>query len=228
MALLDQLPPLYPITHRSAARPSHVEQVRVLVEAGARLIQLREKAPDEVPDLLEQTRECVRLCRRAGVLLIVNDHLDLALAADAHGVHVGQGDATPDEIRRRAGSDFVVGLSTHDHEQFERACREPVAYIAVGPVFATATKADADVPTGLDFVRWAWKHRLRAERPLVAIGGIGPETLGKLLAIAPRVVPSVISAVWQGPSPGDAVRQLSARVHHARQFLADVSSGYPA
>lgn len=225
--LLASLPTLYPLTHRTTARPCHVAQVRVLLSAGATLIQLREKAPAEVPNLLDQATACARLCREAGALLIINDDLDLALACGAHGIHVGQGDIAPQAIRDRAGSEFVVGLSTHDREQFAAACNEPVAYIAVGPVFATTTKADAESPTGLEFVRWAWKNPARAGRPLVAIGGITHDTLGKLMAIVPQCIPSTISAVWNGPEPDEAVRKLGARVSFARRFLADASSTSP-
>lgn len=225
MSLLAALPLVYPITHRTPARPCHVRQVRLLLGAGATLIQLREKAPAEVPDLLDQARECARLCREVGAVLIVNDDVELAIAAGAHGVHVGQGDMAPSAIRQRAGSDFLIGLSTHDRAQFEAACRQPAAYIAVGPVFATSTKPDAEPATGLDFVRWAWKHPARADRPLVAIGGISKATIGKLMAIVPRAVPSVISAVWSSNDPAAEYEAFAHRVASLREFLADASEG---
>jgi thiamine-phosphate pyrophosphorylase len=102
--------------------------------------------------------------------VIVNDRADLAVLAGAAGVHVGQDDLAPADARQLLGADAIVGVSTHTVEQIEAALREPVSYIAVGPIFATRTKDTGYSAVGLEFVSVA--ERLAAPTPIVAIGGI--------------------------------------------------------
>ncbi|MCB2155917.1 thiamine phosphate synthase [bacterium] len=199
---------IYAITHREFSGLSHVEQVDRLISAGARLIQIREKSLP-AGELLVQARLAAKRCRAVGATLILNDDPELAVEANVDGVHVGQGDLSPAEARRIVGPDRIVGVSTHNVEQFLAALDEPVDYIAVGPVFGTTTKDNADPETGLEFVAEAWE-RLDGRMPLVAIGGIDAGNLARLMAVAPGVIPAVIGAIMKAPEIGAALRELEA------------------
>ncbi|HVZ19305.1 MAG TPA: thiamine phosphate synthase, partial [Terriglobales bacterium] len=119
-------------------------------------------------EMLSHARELRRIAGRK-VTLIMNDRADLALAAEFDGVHVGQDDLSVEAVRRIVGPKLIVGTSTHNPEQVREADRANPDYIAIGPVFATASKANPDPVVGLEGVRLA---RSLTKRPLVAIGGI--------------------------------------------------------
>src|SRR2546428_12711609 len=144
-----------------------------LVEAGVTLIQYRNKSGD-AREILAQTREIkTQLSRPRApaphVRLIMNDRADLCLAAEFDGVHVGQDDLLPESARRVIGPNRWLGVSTHNPEQVAEADQTSADYIAIGPVFATASKQNPDPIVGVDGVRRA---RRLTRKPLVAIGGI--------------------------------------------------------
>jgi thiamine-phosphate pyrophosphorylase len=122
--------------------------------------------------LLDLAAAIVELARAGGALVIVNDRADVAWLARADGVHVGQDDLSPSAVRMIAGVDTIVGLSTHTVDQVDRAIREPVSYVAIGPVFGTATKMTGYDRVGLEMVREAAVRAGARGLPLVAIGGI--------------------------------------------------------
>ena len=138
-----------------------------LLAAGVRLLQYRNKSGN-ARRMLEQVRE---LKRRVGgsVKLIMNDRADLCLAAGFDGVHVGQEDLSPESARRVIGERLWLGVSTHNPEQVKEADKTSANYVAIGPVFSTASKANPDPVIGLEGVRNA---RALTRKPLVAIGGI--------------------------------------------------------
>jgi thiamine-phosphate pyrophosphorylase len=135
---------------------------------------------------LEHAESLVHAAGLYGASIIVNDRVDVALLAGAAGAHVGQEDLPPAAARRLLGPNAVIGYSTHTPVQIEAAVREPVTYIAIGPVFGTATKDTGCEPVGLERVTEA--ARIAAGRPVVAIGGI---TLGN----APSVIEAGASAI---------------------------------
>jgi thiamine-phosphate pyrophosphorylase len=167
------LPRLYAIVDagRFASAPDPAAAVagfaRELFAAGVTLLQYRNK-DDYPPRQLDDARSIRRLAPE-GLRLIMNDRADLALAAGCEGVHLGQDDLSPAAARRILGNTLWVGVSTHSVEQVTEADASPADYIAVGPVFATASKAHPDPVIGLDGVRAA---RALTRKPLVAIGGI--------------------------------------------------------
>jgi len=138
-------------------------------EGGARCLQVRGKSLASGP-LLELSRAVVEAARPFGADVIVNDRADVARLAGAAGVHVGQEDLSPADAREVLGPHAIVGFSTHTLAQFERALREPATYLAIGPVFGTATKATGYDAVGLGLVEAA--ARLDYARPIVAIGGV--------------------------------------------------------
>ena len=167
-----EIPRLYAITDRRLSGLSHFDQVVLLIKGGATLIQIRDK--DSTPDdLYRAAVACIKVARPLGVRTIINDRADVALAADADGVHLGQDDLPAEEARRLLGDDRIVGVSTHTVEQAVAAASSCVDYVAMGPVFATATKENPDPIVGLSTIAEASRG---IEKPLVAIGGI---TLGR-------------------------------------------------
>jgi thiamine-phosphate pyrophosphorylase len=162
---------LYPILDidLSAARGREpVDLCRAFLEGGARLIQLRAKRLGSGA-LLELTERLVAMARPYTGRIVVNDRADVARMAGAAGVHLGQEDLDAASARAIVGPEALVGLSTHTSDQIEAALHQPISYLAVGPVFATATKDTGYAEVGLDLVRQA---AARAQVPVVAIGGI--------------------------------------------------------
>jgi thiamine-phosphate pyrophosphorylase len=165
------LPRLYPIVDASCFREyaGLFAAAEELVAAGCTLLQYRDKSGN-ARQMLDQARE-LRTRFGPSVKLIMNDRADLCLAAAFDGLHIGQDDLSPESARRiiGSGSDRWLGLSTHNPEQLAEADKTSADYLAVGPVFATASKANPDPVVGLEGLRRA---RELTCKPLVAIGGI--------------------------------------------------------
>lgn len=164
-----RLPSLYAILDASSFPDSETlyESAKEMVAGGITLLQYRNKSGN-ARQTLEQARE---LKSRLGdsVKLIMNDRADLCIAAGFDGVHLGQDDLSPEGARRVIGENLWMGFSTHNPKQVEAADQTSADYIAIGPVFATSSKANPDPLIGLDGIREA---RLLTRKPLVAIGGI--------------------------------------------------------
>ena len=150
------------------------------------------------------------MCHDHGVPFILNDRPDLAVEAEADGVHVGQDDAPPALARRLLGPDAIVGLSTHARAELEAAAGEPVDYVSAGPVSPTPTKPGRP-GTGLDYLTYAAAH---ASRPWFVTGGVTPETVPAMAeAGARRFV--VVRWLTEAADPRSAARLLHAAVGHA-------------
>ncbi len=172
-----ELPYIYPITDTRISGLSHAEQVERLIAGGATLIQLREK--DASPaEFLDAAIRAINVARPHGVKILINDRVDIALAAKADGVHLGQDDLPPEKARAILGADAVIGFSTHTVDQAVRAVKLPIDYIAIGPAFATATKADTEPVVGLEGLRQV--RDAIGDFPLVAIGGINKDTVSSV------------------------------------------------
>ena len=200
---------LYPITDRDLSGLSHAEQVDLLIDSGATLIQLREKV-DPPLRFFEQAESAVRVARDRGAKIIINDRVDIALALKADGVHLGQEDLGPNAARRILGSDAIIGFSTHSLEQARRAAQMPVDYVAIGPIFSTTTKESANPPVGLDGL--ARVREALGAMPLVAIGGINSENVGTVLKAGADVV-AVISDIWA--SAKDSPNRIKRLLNYA-------------
>ena len=173
------------------------------VRAGVRIVQLRMKHAAR-EDILREAREMRRVTRGTDTLFIVNDDPALAVEAEADGVHVGQDDMSPSEVRANFPQLKVVGLSTHNLDQVRASWEQPIDYIGVGPVYATPTKDIPDPTLGPEMAGWM----IAASRvPAVAIGGINDETLPPVLAAGARNF-AVVRAVCQSPDPYSAIRKL--------------------
>ncbi len=174
------LPPLYAIVdEEAAALAGHTVPglAEALFAGGVRLVQLRAKlAPSG--RFVEQCRAVRDAAHPRGAIVVVNDRFDVALAANLRAVHVGQDDLPPALVRRFLGPEGILGLSTHTRAQVDAALYEPIDYLAVGPVFSTATKDTGYEAVGLALVEYAAS---RTDLPVVAIGGITLERAGAVL-----------------------------------------------
>jgi thiamine-phosphate pyrophosphorylase len=175
---LDRFYPILDSDLLAAAGVNPLELARVLTAAGARLVQFRHKAA-YTRETYEQARAIGQIIQQAGGRYIINDRADVALMLGADGVHLGQDDLPPAAVRQIAGDKLIVGFSTHNEEQLRAGDREPVDYLAIGPIFGTSSKANPDPVVGVEELR-----RLRAmtEKPLVAIGGVTRERAPEVLA----------------------------------------------
>jgi thiamine-phosphate pyrophosphorylase len=183
------------------------------LEGGARFLQLRAKdTPGGI--LLETATAVVELARTAGALVVVNDRADIARLSGADGVHVGQEDIAPADARRILGREAVVGVSTHNIEQLDRALAARPGrptYVAIGPVFGTATKATGYADVGLDMVRRAARRTREAAIPLVAIGGITLDTAADVITAGAASV-AVISDLLATGDPRARVKAYVDRL----------------
>ena len=199
--------PLYAILDRSVARGRDLPGLLDAVLAGGcRLVQLREKTMP-LGDLLPLARSLARRCREVGALFVVNDRADLALAAGADGLHVGQDDLPARQARGLLPSSMILGVSTHDPEQARRAVADGADYVAVGSIFPTTTKAGFQL-VGPELIR---RVRPEVPVPLVGIGGITAENAPAVLGAGADAV-AVISALCAAPDPEAATRALLARI----------------
>ena len=162
--------PIYTITAEAMSNGrDNIEVVGQMLKAGIKFIQYREKTKPA----LDRYNECLKLrqiTRDNGAIFIIDDFIDLAMAVDADGVHIGQTDLPAQVVRQLIGNDKIIGLSTHSEEQLQKAnmLGDIIDYIGVGPVYATQTKKNA-VPVGFSYVEYATKN---SKHPFVAIGGI--------------------------------------------------------
>jgi thiamine-phosphate pyrophosphorylase len=201
------LPRFYPVIDRSIRPDLSLQQiVRVLAEAGVRLVQLRAKQASSGALLAEVKELCSFLPPE--VSLIVNDRADVAQLSRAAGVHLGQDDLPVPAARRLLGPDKLVGFSTHNPEQIEAVASAPVDYLAFGPIFPTATKADTQPVVGCAGLR---EVRKRTSKPLVAIGGITPANAAQAIEAGADSV-AVISG-WL------AAEDIPARLEEFRSAL---------
>lgn len=195
---------LYLVTDRPLSLGRDIEEiVREAVEGGVTMVQLREK---ECP-----TGEFVALAKRLkallaplGVPLIINDRVDVALAVDADGVHIGQSDMPYEVARRLLGKEKTIGLSVENFSDLEVANTLDVDYVGISPVYGTPTKSDTAEPFGLEGLRRAVEMSVH---PTVAIGGMNAQTIGEVIAAGADGV-AVVSAICSAPSPRKATEEL--------------------
>ncbi len=196
------LPRLYVILDAALLTVPEKECAEELVAAGVRLLQYRNKRAS-ARELFDSARQLSSLLIPQGITFVVNDRADVVSAAEASGVHVGQEDLEAEAARAVVGSNKLVGVSTHNMEQFQRAAASSADYIAVGPIFATGTKSNPDPVVGAQFIQ---KVRPLTDKPIVAIGGITLERAPEIIESGADSV-AVISDILGAPEPGMRARQ---------------------
>jgi thiamine-phosphate pyrophosphorylase len=206
-------PFLYPIIDTEVCRARSLEPLALAsacLAGGARVLQLRQKAGSSAA-FLELADALVSLARPAGAMVIINDRADIMRLSGADGVHVGQDDLSPSDVRKVAGGSVVVGLSTHDARQVDSALEGDATYIAVGPIFGTTTKDTGYSARGLDLIL----HAAGRGKPVVAIGGI---TLGRVSEVvgAGATGIAVITDLLTGTDPAARTREFIERLSERR------------
>lgn len=211
-----QLPRVYPIADTETLARCGVElsaAAAAWLEGGAGILQIRHKGHWS-RDLFDAARQVARLCRETGATLVIDDRADFAVLLQA-GLHVGQDDLTPRDARKLVGPDMLLGFSSHNAAQLCAAGGEPVDYVALGPVFATASKRNPDPVVGVEEIR---RCRALIEKPLVAIGGITRENALDVLRAGADSVAVISDLV---PANASA-RELRERMEQWRQIATTV------
>ena len=194
---------LYAVTDRAwTGETTLQEQVEQALKGGVTCLQLREKDLD-ASAFLEEADAIREVCHQYCVPFIVNDSLDIALASQADGIHVGQDDLPAAEIRKRAGKDLIVGVSVHNVQEALQAVRDGADYLGVGAMFSTSTKADAQV-LPLDTLRDICDA---VDVPVVAIGGIHTGNISDLAGTGVDGV-ALVSAIFGAADIEKACREL--------------------
>ena len=179
------------------------------VAGGADCIQLRAKDIDDA-QLFALAAEFVKICKDSGVLSIINDRVDIAAAAGADGVHLGQDDLPIDQARKLQLTPLIIGKSTHSIEQLRAACDELPTYVSLGPVFSTPTKPGLE-PVGLDYVTQAVAILKDSGICHVAIGGITLDNIEQVLSAGAKVI-AVCSAVTESADPAASCQALKQKI----------------
>ncbi len=206
---------VYLVTDRPLCLGRNVlDVVREAVQAGATMVQLREKEAS-TREFVDLARAVKKITSALHVPLLINDRIDVALAMDADGVHIGQSDMNYTDARRLLGQDKLIGLSIDTEEQLREAELLDVNYLGLGPIFPTATKKDTKGEWGLEGLKHA---RSISRHPLVAIGGIGVTNATPVTRAGADGV-AVVSAICSSPSPAQAVAALCRAVRNGRQPL---------
>ena len=200
--------PIYGITAEAMSNGrDNMTVVKAMLEAGIKFIQYREKERTG----LARYEECLKLKKLTaeyGAAFIIDDFVDLAIAVDADGVHIGQDDLPVPAVRKLLGPDKIIGLSTHSPEQLEKAneIADLIDYIGCGPVYATNTKKTA-VPVGLEYVKYATEH---AKMPFVAIGGIKEHNIHEVYNAGATTI-AVVSDITSADDIVDKISKLAKK-----------------
>ncbi len=176
------------------------------LKAGVKMVQYRSKKESDL-EKFEQAKELAYLCKKYDALFIINDHLDLAIAVEADGIHLGQSDLPTKVVRNILGEQKLIGRSTHCLEQLHTAEYEGCDYFGVGPIFPTKTKPDQK-PVGIDYVKEA---SLAAKRPWFAIGGINASNIEEVVAAGAERV-ALIGAVMNSNDPAAIILELQSKL----------------
>jgi len=209
------LPRLYVILDAALITFPERDCALSLAEAGVRLLQYRNKSA-LARQYLNTSRVLADALRPHDASFFVNDRPDVAFLSGASGVHVGQDDLEVEQARRVVGREKLVGVSTHNLEQFKRAAASSADYIAVGPVFNTSSKANPDPVVGLDFIR---KVRRLTDKPVIAIGGITLERAASAIEAGADSV-AVISGILSASDPAQRAREYINTLETAKHAAA--------
>ncbi|MDP8222500.1 MAG: thiamine phosphate synthase [Candidatus Lernaella stagnicola] len=203
---------LYPVTCEAlSAGRSNLEVLDGILDGGAKIVQLRDKTL-EMRDLFELAQIFREKTRSAGALLIINDHIDLALAVEADGVHLGQADF-PLPAARRLAPELIIGRSSHNLAQALKAQADGADYVNIGPIFLTGTKPEHKVFLGPDAINSIGGQ---LDIPFTVMGGINETNIAEVVAAGARRV-AVVTAVTQAADIAEAVRRLRSLIHHGTE-----------
>ncbi len=184
------------------------------IAGGVTVVQYRSKGRKTTREMFEELKILREITKKHSVPLIVNDRVDLALAVDADGVHIGQDDLPPEVVRQILGEDKIIGISTHSLEEIEKANDQPVDYIAFGSIYRTPTK-EKPIVVGVELLKEAKKM---AKKPLVAIGGIMPYNVDEVIKAGADGV-AVISAILGFQDVKKAAESMRRAIERTRREI---------
>ena len=198
---------VYPVTCEELSQGrSNLEVLEAVIQGGARIIQLREKEYRK-KDLYHLALKFREMTAKAGVLLIINDHVDIALAVDADGVHLGQEDLPIQEAKKLA-PELLIGASTHSLEDALQAQKHGADYVNIGPIFPTRTKEGVERVLGPDAIARITPH---VKVPFTVMGGINEENIDQVLAQGARRV-AMVTAITKAPDIAAKVKSLKEKI----------------
>ena len=202
---------LYFITDSKLTKKTIIDDVKSAIKSGVKIIQYREKEAS-AEQMLEEAKEIKKLCQKNSVIFIVNDRIDIALAADADGVHLGQNDARCETARKLLGKNKIIGLTAHNVKESVEAEKIGADYIGLSPIFPTSTKADAGKACGTEMITQVKKY---VKIPIVALGGINESNIGQALKAGAKNI-AIISAILAKDSVGQAVKKFIERIRSCK------------
>ncbi|EPP22664.1 thiamine phosphate synthase [Vibrio fluvialis] len=202
---------LYLVTDDQQDLSTLCRVVKQAIAGGVSLVQVREKQGD-VRTFIERAAAVKAVLSGSGIPLIINDRVDVALAVDADGVHLGQSDMPATLARQLLGPDKLIGLSVENEQQFEQAQSLPVDYLGLSAIFATPTKTNTVKHWGLDGLNWAMA---RSRLPMVAIGGLNTSNIGAVAQTGVQGI-ALVSAISHAPDPQQAARDLRLLIEQNR------------
>jgi thiamine-phosphate pyrophosphorylase len=191
---------------------SNIEIVRDMIDCGIKVIQYREK-DKTLKEMYDEAVILRAMTKKANVILIINDHIELAMMVDADGVHVGQDDWPLKEVRKLVGNDKIIGLSTHSKEQALEAVELGADYIGVGPIYDTKTKDYATV--GVEYLEFVAQN---IPIPFVAIGGIKEHNLAEILKRGAKSF-ALVTELTMAEDMKKKVKALEKIIHHDRESI---------
>ncbi|MEA1965233.1 MAG: thiamine phosphate synthase [Candidatus Aerophobetes bacterium] len=212
---------LYIITDSHLIGEDFEQKIKEVVSSGASVIQLREK---NLPrsSFLKRAIRVRKIIPSKKTLFIVNDRVDIAVASQADGVHLGQEDLPLKDARKILEEDKIIGISTHSLKEALKAEKEGADYIAIGPIFPTSTKASADLPKGTEIIS---QIKEAVNIPVVAIGGINEKNVERVLRAGADGV-AVISAIFKEKDAGLATRNLYKKIKKIREKMVSERDGH--
>ncbi len=204
---MSKLSGLYFITDSKLSKQGIVADVQQAIEAGCRIVQYREKEKSTA-EMVTEAKEIAALCREHDVLFLVNNDVDVALAVDADGVHLGQQDMPIAIARKLLEGGKIIGVTVHNLEEALQAEKQGADYVSVSPIFETKTKPDAGKPAGIELIK---EVKEGAKLPIVAIGGINEGNVQLVLEAGADSV-AVISAIVCSNNPGQAAKRMVEKI----------------
>lgn len=198
---------IYPVLCRKlSSGRSNEEVLRAIISGGAKIVQYRDKEISK-KEFYEEAKRLKNIANDAGVILIINDYVDVAKEIDADGVHLGQEDMLPNEARKILGNDKIIGVSTHNLDEAIKAEQDGATYINVGPIFKTNTKKNVTAPVGIEMFKLI-SNQIKI--PISVMGGINHNNIKQVVQAGAKII-AVVSAVVSSDDIAQAVKTLSTQ-----------------
>ena len=194
---------LYFITDQGLSKNGVFEDVKQVLNGGCRLVQYREKEKS-AQEIITEAQAVMELCKQANATCIINNRVDVALAVDAHGVHLGQDDMPVTDAREILGKDKLIGVTVHNVEEALLAVEQGADHISVSPIFHTDTKKDAGKPAGIKLIK---EIKPKVKVPIVAIGGIKQSNMLEVLSAGADAV-AIISGILNSENVEEKTKEI--------------------